>query len=158
MVDLAVKSVLAGKVVGWFQGRFEWGPRVLGNRSILADPRWPETKDIVNNKIDFREPFRLFAPAVLAEAAEEYFALPEADRHLPARFMQLVVPVRDDKRDKIPAINHLGTARIQTVYPDSNPMYYQVIRHFGETTGVPVLLNTSFNGKGSPSSTLPSMP
>ena len=131
-------------------GRFEWGPRALGNRSILADPRRPEIKDVVNTKIKFREPFRPFAPAVLAEESEKYFELPDPDRHMPARFMLLVVPVREDKQDIIPAVTHMGTARIQTVYQESSPLYHQLIQKFGAATGVPVLLNTSFNVRGEP--------
>ena len=150
LIDQAVERMLAGKVVAWFQGRFEWGPRALGNRSILADPRQPETKDIVNNKIKFREPFRPFAPSVVAESVEEYFDLAKADSHLPARFMLLVVPVHGDKQDKIPAVSHMGTARIQTVYADASPKYHQLIRRFGDATGVPVILNTSFNVRGEP--------
>ena len=107
-------------------------------------------KDIVNTKIKFREPFRPFAPAVLADASEQYFDLPEPDRHMAARFMLLVVPVHEDKQDVIPAVNHLGTARIQTVYRDTSPFYHRLIEGFGEATGVPVLLNTSFNVRGEP--------
>ena len=139
-----------GRVVGWFQGRFEWGPRALGNRSILADPRHVKMKDVVNSKIKFREPFRPFAPAVLAQETDRYFDLPEIDRHLPARFMLLVVPVLPDKQDVIPAVSHLGTSRIQVVYEEANPMYYQLIQKFGQATGVPVLMNTSFNVRGEP--------
>lgn len=150
LMDMTVERLTSGRVVGWHQGRFEWSPRALGNRSILADPRDASMKDLVNNKIKFREPFRPFAPAVLAEAAEDYFDLPQVDCHLPARFMLLVVPVREDKQDVIPAVNHLGTARIQTVYADANPRYYQLINGFANATGVPVLLNTSFNVRGEP--------
>ena len=143
LVDLAVDRLLAGKVVGWFQGRFEWGPRALGNRSILADPRRADMKDIVNNKIKFREPFRPFAPSVLSEAAGQYFELPTPVCPVPANFMLLVVPVRPDMGETIPAVDHLGTARIQTVRRDHNPLYYDVIhRCFGEASGVPVVLNT----------------
>ena len=150
LVDVTVDRLLEGKVVGWHQGRFEWGPRALGNRSILADPRREEMKDIVNTKIKFREPFRPFAPSVLAEAADEYFDLPESDSRMPSRFMLLVVPVRDEKREVIPAVSHMGTARVQTVHQDSNPLYHRLIERFGEATGVPVLLNTSFNVRGEP--------
>ena len=150
LVDLAVESLLNNETIGWFQGKFEWGPRALGNRSILADPRSSETKDIVNNKIKFREPFRPFAPSVLAECAEQYFDLPDPGLHLPARFMQLVVPVLEDKQSIIPAVSHEGTARVQTVDLDSNPLYYKLIQRFGEATGVPILLNTSFNIRGEP--------
>ena len=150
LLDMTVERLAAGKVVGFFQGRFEWGPRALGHRSILADPRRAETKDLVNTKIKYREPFRPFAPAVLEEASEEYFELPDAARHTPARFMLLVVPVHEDKQDVVPAVNHMGTARIQTVQEDVEPMYHQLIKKFGESTGVPVLLNTSFNVRGEP--------
>ncbi|MCH7745373.1 MAG: hypothetical protein IIC84_04785, partial [Chloroflexi bacterium] len=150
LVDMTVDKLLDGKVVGWHQGRFEWGPRALGNRSILADPRRDEMKDIVNTKIKFREPFRPFAPSALAESADEYFDLPEPDSRMPSRFMLLVVPVKDEKRDVIPAVSHMGTARVQTVHQDSNPLYHRLIERFGEATGVPVLLNTSFNVRGEP--------
>jgi len=150
LVDLTVESLLNNETIGWFQGKFEWGPRALGNRSILADPRSAETKDIVNNKIKFREPFRPFAPSVLAECADQYFDLPDPELHLPARFMQLVVPVLENKQATIAAVSHEGTARIQTVDQDSNPLYYKLIKRFGEATGVPILLNTSFNVRGEP--------
>jgi len=111
LIERVVDKLQGGKVVGWFQGRFEWGPRALGNRSILADPRRADMKDIVNIKIKFREPFRPFAPSVLTERAEEYFVLPQARSHYPARFMLYVVDVREEKRSIIPAITHVdGTA------------------------------------------------
>ena len=150
LLGRTVDRLVAGKVVGWFQGRFEWGPRALGNRSILADPRRADMKDIVNNKIKFREPFRPFAPSVLEEAAGQYFDLPEPGHQMPARFMSLVVPVRPDMGKAIPAVDHMGTARIQTVRRDHNPLYYDLIQRFGEASGVPVLLNTSFNVRGEP--------
>jgi len=151
LLDEVVAALAAGNIVGWFQGRFEWGPRALGNRSILADPRRADMKDIVNTKIKFREPFRPFAPSVLEERTEEYFDLPEATRHYPARFMLYVVNVKPDKRDVIPAITHVdGTGRLQTVQRETNPRYYRLIERFGQATGVPVLLNTSFNLKGEP--------
>ena len=147
---MTVDRLVAGNVVGWFQGRFEWGPRALGNRSILADPRRAETKEVVNTKIKFREPFRPFAPSALIDVFEEYFELPEPKENLPARFMLLVVPVNGNKREIIPAVNHMGTARPQAVHPDTSPLYHQLIRSFGDATGVPVLLNTSFNVRGEP--------
>jgi carbamoyltransferase len=108
-------------------------------------------KDIVNTKIKFREPFRPFAPSVLEEEAAAYFVLPEPKRHHPARFMLVVANVKDDKRDVIPATTHVdGTGRLQTVNRGTNPRYYQLIKQFGEATGVPVVLNTSFNLKGEP--------
>jgi carbamoyltransferase len=151
LIARVVDALTTGQVVGWFQGRFEWGPRALGHRSILADPRRVDMKDLVNVKIKFREPFRPFAPAVLVERAEEYFVLPEAARHYPARFMLYVVDVRENKRDIIPAVTHVdGTGRLQSVWRELNPRYYRLIEAFGEATGVPVVLNTSFNLKGEP--------
>jgi len=151
LIEQVIDRLQKGQVVGWFQGRFEWGPRALGNRSILADPRRAEMKDIVNVKIKFREPFRPFAPSVLAERASEYFQLLDSPRHYPARFMLYVVDVRDAKRDLIPAVTHVdGTARLQTVTKEVNPRYYQLIEAFGQATGIPIILNTSFNLKGEP--------
>jgi carbamoyltransferase len=146
-----VERLQAGKVIGWFQGRFEWGPRALGHRSILADPRRSDMKDIVNVKIKFREPFRPFAPSVLAERTEDYFVLPEAVKHYPGRFMLYVVDVRENKRHTLPAITHVdGTGRLQTVHREVSPKYYRLIDTFGKATGIPVLLNTSFNLRGEP--------
>lgn len=151
LVQEVVDCLVSGKVIGWFQGRFEWGPRALGHRSILADPRRPDMKDLVNVKIKFREPFRPFAPSVLANRAEEYFELPGAVQHYPARFMLYVVNVKKDQQNVMPAITHVdGTGRLQTVREEDNPRYYRLIKTFGEVTGVPVLLNTSFNLKGEP--------
>ena len=151
VIERVVDRLQEGKVVGWFQGRFEWGPRALGNRSILADPRRADMKDIVNTKIKFREPYRPFAPSVLAERAEEYFVLPDAASHYPARFMLYVTDVRDEKRTIIPAVTHVdGTGRLQTVRKEESPRYYRLIETFGQATGVPVILNTSFNLKGEP--------
>ena len=156
MLDRTVESLVGGEVVGWHQGRFEWGPRALGNRSILADPRRAEMKDIVNTKIKFREPYRPFAPSVLADAAERYFDLPDACKHYPARFMLLVVPVRPEHHATLPAITHVdGSGRLQTVFKDASPLYYSLIERFGKATGVPVILNTSFNLKGEPIVTTP---
>jgi carbamoyltransferase len=146
-----VEALQDGKVIGWSQGRFEWGPRALGNRSILADPRRADMKDIVNTKIKFREPYRPFAPSVLVDRAEEFYELAEPERHYPARFMLLVVPVKESKRQVVPAPTHVdGTGRLQTVFADTNPRYYRLIEAFGKATGVPVILNTSFNLKGEP--------
>lgn len=151
LLDHVVERLMHGKVIGWSQGRFEWGPRALGSRSILADPRNPEMKDIVNAKIKFREPYRPFAPSVLAECAEKYFDLSQAQCHHPARYMLYVVPVRECQRSTLPAITHVdGTGRLQTVFRDQSPRYYHLIERFGQATGVPVVLNTSFNLKGEP--------
>lgn len=156
LLDAAVERLKDGKVIGWFQGRFEWGPRALGHRSILADPGNPGMKDIVNTKIKFREPYRPFAPSVLAERAEDYFELREAARHYPARYMLYVVPVKESKQSVLPAITHVdGTGRLQTVFREQSPRYYNLIERFGQATGVPVLLNTSFNLKGEPIVTTP---
>src|SRR5260221_1986878 len=126
-------------------------PRALGNRSILADPRRSEMKNIVNTKIKYREPFRPFAPVVLAECAQEYFEFPDVANHLPPRFMLMVSPVKPEKRSQIPATTHEGgTGRLQTIDHETNPRYYEVIKRFGQATGVPVLLNTSFNLRGEP--------
>jgi carbamoyltransferase len=151
LYDRVVERLTSGKVIGWSQGRFEWGPRALGSRSILADPRNEEMKDIVNSKIKFREPYRPFAPSVLAECAEKYFELPDAVKHSPARFMLYVVPVRPSEQHTLPAITHVdGTGRLQTVFREQSPRYYGLIERFGQATGVPVVLNTSFNLKGEP--------
>ena len=123
----------------------------MGARSIIADPRRNDMKEIVNVKIKFREPFRPFAPSVLAEAAERYFDLPEAPKHYPARFMLYVVDVKDGQWAVVPAITHVdGTARLQTVHQAESPLYHRLIKRFGDATGVPVVLNTSFNLKGEP--------
>ena len=151
MIDQVVDSLQKGQVIGWHQGRFEWGPRALGCRSILADARRNDMKDIVNTKIKFREPYRPFAPSVIAEAAETYFDLPNACGHMPARFMLLVVPVRPEHHATLPAITHVdGSGRLQTVVKETNPLYHRMISRFGEATGVPVVLNTSYNLKGEP--------
>ena len=151
LIERVVDELKAGKVVGWLQGRFELGPRALGNRSILGDPRRAEMKDIINVKIKFREPFRPFAPSCLTERAEEFFALPQATKHYPARYMLYVVDVRENKQDIIPAVTHVdGTGRLQTVQKETNPRYHRLISTFEQATGVPVVLNTSFNLKGEP--------
>ena len=151
LIDRVVDRLQEGKVIGWSQGRFEWGPRALGNRSIIADPRRADMKDIVNNKIKFREPYRPFAPSVLAEKAENYFKLSGAAESYPPRFMLYVVDVREDQREVLPAITHVdGTGRLQTVDRTTAPRYYKLIERFGEATGVPVVLNTSFNVRGEP--------
>jgi len=132
-----------GKVVGWFQGRMEFGPRALGNRSILADPRRAEMKDHLNQRIKFREAFRPFAPAVIDNARSEFF---ELDR--PSPYMLMTVPV---KSNKIPAVTHVdGSARVQTVSPEANPRFHTLLEAFGRLTGIPVLLNTSLNIRGEP--------
>jgi len=150
--DYVAQALVDGKVCGWYRGRFEWGPRALGSRSIIADPRKAEMKELLNAKIKFREAFRPFAPSVLSERAHEFFEVPEdCEKHYPARFMLYVAPVREDKRDVLPAITHEdGSGRMQTVIKEVNPGYHRMIELFGEKTGVPVVMNTSFNLKGEP--------
>ncbi len=134
-------KIAEGKVIGWFQGRMEWGPRALGNRSILCDPRRSDMKDILNAKIKRRESFRPFAPAILREAVAEWF---ETDDDVP--FMMKVYPIRRERRSQIPAVTHVdGSGRLQTVHAQTNARFHRLIQTFGARTGVPILLNTSFN-------------
>ena len=135
------QDIADGKVVGWFQGKMEWGPRALGNRSIVVDPRRAEMKDVLNARIKRREPFRPFAPSILLERVGDYF-----EKDYPDPFMIKVYPVKPDKRSVIPAVTHVdGTGRLQTVRKEDNPLYWQLIKEFENLTGVPVVLNTSFN-------------
>jgi carbamoyltransferase len=134
-------AIIEGKVIGWFQGAMEWGPRALGNRSILGDPRREDMKDILNLKIKRRESFRPFAPSVLREDVKDWF---ESDANVP--FMMKVFQIQEDKRPLIPAVTHVdGSGRLQTVSQKHNPRYHALISAFKEKTGVPMLLNTSFN-------------
>jgi carbamoyltransferase len=136
----------AGRIVGWFQGRMEFGPRALGSRSILADPRRAEMKDLLNHRVKYREPFRPFTPSVLDEAVAEYFEQP---MHSP--FMTITFRARPGRGQQIPAVVHDdGTVRVQSVTRQANPRYHRLISQFAERTGVPVLLNTSLNVKGQP--------
>lgn len=150
LVERVVAALAAKQVIGWHQGRFEFGPRALGARSILADPRTAEMKDIVNTKIKFREPYRPFAPSIPGEIADEYFDMPGLSKQEAARFMLLVAPVKQEKQEVIPAVSHMGTGRLQAVDPDTHPLYHRLLRGFGAATGVPVLMNTSFNLRGEP--------
>jgi len=141
-----VKLISQGKIIGWFHGKSEFGPRALGNRSILANPQNPETKKILDKKIKFREPYRPYAPSVLEEEAKHYFKLDK-----PSPFMLLAVPVKQEKRELIPAVIHVdGTSRIQTVNAKQNANFYKLIKEFKKLTGIPVLLNTSFNKADEP--------
>jgi len=141
LASATAKHIAAGKIVGWFQGRAEWGPRALGNRSIVVDPRRAEMKEVLNRRIKHRETFRPFAPSILEEATADYF-----ERSYPSPFMNLAYSVRTDKRATIPAPTHVdGTGRLQTVNRRTNPLYWALIKEFEKLTGVPVLLNTSFN-------------
>jgi carbamoyltransferase len=137
----AAEAIARGDVVGWFQGRMEWGPRALGNRSIVCDPRRGDMKDILNLKIKRRESFRPFAPSVLKEHVGDWF---EEDADVP--FMMQVYQIVESKRPLIPAVTHVdGSGRLQTVYKETNPRYWRLIDAFRELTGVPMVLNTSFN-------------
>lgn len=154
LLEETARLIDEGNVVGWYQGRLEWGPRALGHRSILGDPRHPEMRDIINRKIKFREGFRPFAPTVLEEDAADWFQL---DR--PSPYMLLVAPVREEVRTgprALPAITHVdGSARIQTINRDQDPLYYDLIRAFKARTGCPVVINTSMNVRGEPIVTTP---
>jgi carbamoyltransferase len=141
LVEWTAEQIASGKIVGWFQGRMEWGARALGNRSILADPRRADMREVLNAKIKLREKFRPFAPSILEERLHDYFDGAVADP-----FMIQVYPVKPDKRSVIPAVTHVdGSGRLQTVSRETNPLYWELIRAFERRTGVPVLLNTSFN-------------
>ncbi|CAK0772074.1 carbamoyltransferase [Gammaproteobacteria bacterium] len=141
LCDITADAIRDGLVVGWFQGRMEWGPRALGNRSILGDPRRPNMKDILNSKIKRRESFRPFAPSILREKVADWF---EEEDDVP--FMMQVFQIREDKRCMIPAVAHVdGSGRLQTVHASTNPRYHRLISAFGEKTGIPIVLNTSFN-------------
>jgi carbamoyltransferase len=141
ILSRTAEAIADGKVVGWYQGRMEFGPRALGNRSILVDPRRAEMKDVLNARIKHREPFRPFAPSLLERATARYFTRSE-----PSPFMLMTYPVHPNKVAEIPAPTHVdGTGRLQTVGPDQNPRYHSLIEAFEARTGVPVLLNTSFN-------------
>ena len=144
LLEKTAKLISEKNVVGWYQDKMEWGPRALGNRSILADPRIAEMKDILNEKIKHRESFRPFAPSILEEFVSEYF-----DLDIPSPYMLLVTKVK--KPEKIPAVTHVdGTGRLQTVSKKSNPLYYELISEFHKITGVPVVVNTSMNVRGEP--------
>ena len=141
LIEQAARDIADGWVVGWFQGRMEFGPRALGNRSILADPRRAGMKDVLNERIKKREPFRPFAPAILAEHVGEYF-----EQTHPSPAMLMVYEVKPDRRGEVPAVTHVdGTGRLQTVTRSSNERFYDLIKRFYKLTGVPLLLNTSFN-------------
>ena len=144
MLKTTAKLISEGNVVGWYQGKMEWGPRALGNRSILADPRNPKMKDILNEKIKHRESFRPFAPSIMEEYVSEYF-----DINVPSPYMLLVAKVKQPK--KIPAVTHVdGTGRLQSVAKNVNSLYYELINEFYQLTKVPVIINTSMNVMGEP--------
>ena len=144
LLQTTAKLISEQNIVGWYQGKIEWGPRALGNRSILADPRDSKMKDVLNEKIKHRELFRPFAPSILEEYVSEYF-----DLNIPSPYMLFVAKVK--KPDKIPAVTHVdGTGRLQTVSREANPLYYDLINDFYKITGVPVVVNTSMNVRGEP--------
>lgn len=150
LAEDAARRIASGEIIGWYQGRMEFGPRALGNRSILADPRAPDMRDRVNMLVKKRESFRPFAPAVAAEGATDYFEIDEGDEHTYAH-MLFTMPVRAEHRDTLPAITHVdGSARLQTVFRESNERFWMLLRAFGEITGIPMVLNTSFNVRGQP--------
>jgi carbamoyltransferase len=141
LLHSTAREIAAGQIVGWYQGRMEFGPRALGNRSILADPRRKEMKDTLNSRIKYREPFRPFCPSVLAESVGDYF-----ESSYPSPFMVMAYKIKPQQREHLAAVTHNdGTGRLQTVEKDVNPLYWKLIREFGKVSGVPVLLNTSFN-------------
>jgi carbamoyltransferase len=141
LMECVVDALCEGQVVGWFQDRMEFGARALGSRSLLADPRRTDMRDIINLKIKFREKFRPFAPSILEEYVGEYFEIDE-----PSPFMERVLPIRPDKRAVIPAVTHVdGSGRLQTVSRRTSPLYWELIDRFRQRTGVPLLLNTSLN-------------
>lgn len=152
LLDRLAERLAEGQVVGWAQGRFEWGPRALGQRSILADPRHASMKERVNRSIKHREPFRPFAPAVLSERAQDFFELEKhGGRGDPSRFMLLTAPVKGAQQEQVQATTHVdGSSRVQRVERGPQPLYYGLIERFGALTGVPVLMNTSFNLRGEP--------
>ena len=148
LLERTARMLAAGKIVGWFQGRMEFGPRALGARSILADPRDPKVKDRINAKVKFREWFRPFAPAVLEERAHEYFEMP---RGMSLPFMLMVPRVRAEKRALLPGVTHEdGTGRVQTLTAELNGRFHGLVERFGRITGVPIVVNTSFNVRGEP--------
>ncbi len=150
LIEKTAGLIYDNNVVGWFQGRMEWGPRALGNRSILANPCNPDAKRILNEKVKHREKFRPFAPAVCEEDVFDYF---EADAFLqkPSDFMLLVYPVKEEKKKEIPSVTHVdGSGRLQVVKEKNNPLFYRLIKEFGRKSGTPVVINTSFNIRGEP--------
>ena len=141
LIKIASQKIYENNIVGWFQNKMEWGPRALGNRSILANPCNPKMKDIINLKIKFREKFRPFAPSIIREKVSEWF---EDDVDVP--YMGMVMNIKPEKREKIPAVTHVdGTGRLQTVNYDTNPLFYDLIYSFYKLSNVPIILNTSFN-------------
>jgi carbamoyltransferase len=141
LLDKVVDAMCDGKVIGWFQGRMEFGARALGCRSLIADPRRTDMRDIINLKIKFREKFRPFAPSILEETVSDWFEINE-----PSPYMEKVFKIRAERRAEIPAVTHVdGSGRLQSVNRETNPRYYDLIQRFYKKTGVPIILNTSLN-------------
>ena len=150
MKKKAAKLIDDNNVVGWFQGRMEWGPRALGSRSILSNPCNPDMQRILNEKVKHRENFRPFAPVICVDDVKKYF---DSDKPVPAPtdFMLMVYPIKKRYHKKIPSVTHVnGTGRLQTIRRKQNPEYYDVIKTFGKMSGIPILINTSFNIRGEP--------
>jgi carbamoyltransferase len=150
LINDVTDLLLKDKIIGWFQGRMEWGPRALGNRSILSNPTNPEMQEILNLKVKHREKFRPFAPVVCEDDAKKYF---ECDIPIPkpTDFMLMVYPIKKQFQKEIPAVTHVdGSGRLQTIRKEDNPVYYDLIKEFGKYTGIPILINTSFNIRGEP--------
>ena len=146
IIQCAAESLADGKIIGWVQGRAEFGPRALGNRSILADPRYPDMKDKINDSVKFREEFRPFAPSILHEYGDEYF-----ENYQFTPYMERTLNFRPEVRDKVPAVVHEnGSGRLQSVTAELNPKYYALISELFRLTGVPIVLNTSLNVMGKP--------
>lgn len=145
---MAAELLAQDKIIGWFQGRSEYGPRALGHRSILANPRNPDIKNRINTRIKFREEFRPFAPSTTLESSRDYFDLGNLES---SPYMTVAVPVRESRAFEIPGVTHVNnTARVQTVAKESDELFHRLISSFGELTGTPVVLNTSFNVRGQP--------
>ena len=150
LVKEVAQRIGRGEIVGWFQGRMEFGPRALGSRSILADPRDPGMRDRINRLVKKREAFRPFAPAVTVEAASHYFEIDKGDEAAYS-FMLLVTQVREQYRQQFPSITHIdGSARVQTIARENDAAFWSLLTQFGEISGAPILLNTSFNVRGQP--------
>jgi len=146
LINRTARLIADNKIVGWYQGRMEFGPRALGNRSILANPSHPDMKNILNSRVKFREQFRPYAASVLESSLKEYF-----DSDAPSPYMLLVYSVLEEKRSEIPSVSHVdGTCRVQSVTGESNPLYFKLIERFHQLTGIPMVLNTSFNIRGEP--------
>ena len=147
LIKTTAKLIWENNVIGWFQGCMEWGPRALGARSILSNATNPDMKEIINAKVKHRELFRPFAPAVTAEDAHKYFELDKDDE----KFMLFVYPIKKEFHDKIPAVTHVdGSGRLQTITSEQNKLYHGTIKEFGKHSGIPIVINTSFNIRGEP--------